>query len=348
MFITHIWPEQGRIQVSESVLSVKGKEISGGSKGMVKVRLTMMVAAAILLGGSLVSWSEAANTPGQGEAIVTVIPKKGHERVTDITLQDLQLKINGKETKVASWVPMRGANDDMEMVLLIDTSARNSLGQQLNDIEHFIKSVPANAKFALGYMDNGQAMLTGPLSADHTLALSKLHLPGGLPGSSGGPYFALSDLAHRWPSNDPRARRIVVMITDGVDIYNPRFDPEDPYIQAAIQDSIRARLVVFSIYWHDMGRFDNTQYFQDSGQSLLAELTQATGGDSFWMGTGEPVSFQPFFEDLSWRLENQYRLNFYSELKEKPEIRTMNVKVGGAAIKVYAPQQVYVTPALAQ
>ncbi len=303
-----------------------------------------MTAAALLLGGSMACLGEAASVPGQGEAIVTVIPKKGHERVTNITAQDLQLKINGKETKVASWVPMRGANDDMEMVLLIDTSARNSLGQQINDIANFIKSVPANAKFALGYMDNGQAILTGPLSTDHTRALNALHLPGGLPGSSGGPYFSLSDLAHKWPSNDPLARRIVVMITDGVDIYNPRFDPEDPYILAAITDSIRAHLVVYSIYWRDMGRFDNAQYFADSGQSLLAEVTQATGGDSFWMGTGEPVSFQPFFEDLSWRLQNQYRLNFYSELKDKPEVRTMNLKVGGPAIKVYAPQQVYVTP----
>lgn len=303
-----------------------------------------ITAAALVLSGSMAGWSEAASTPGQGEAIVTVIPKKGHERVTDISAQDVQLKINGKVTKVASWVPMRGANDDMEMVLLIDSSARNSLGQQINDIANFIKSVPANAKFALAYMDNGQAMLTGPLSTDHARALQSLHLPGGLPGSSGGPYFALSDLAHRWPSNDPLARRIVVMITDGVDIYNPRFDPQDPYILAAITDAIRAHLVVYSIYWHDMGRFDNMQYFNDSGQSLLAEVTQATGGDAFWMGTGEPVSFQPFFEDLSWRLQNQYRLNFYSELKDKPEIRSMNVKVGGAAIKVYAPQQVYVTP----
>lgn len=294
------------------------------------------------------AFPEDATSSGEGQAIVTVIPKKGRERLTNISLQDLQLKINGKETKVASWVPMRGANDDMELVLLIDSSARNSLGQQLNDMGNFVKSVPAKAKLAVGYMDNGQAMLTGPLSTDHTRALNSLHLPGGLPGSSGGPYFSLSDLAHKWPSNDPMARRIVVMVTDGVDIYNPRFDPQDPYILAAITDSIRARLVVYSIYWHDMGRFDNTQYFSDSGQSLLAEVTQATGGDSYWMGTGEPVSFQPFFEDLSWRLQNQYRLNFFTELKDKPEEKSMNLKVGGAAIKVYAPQQVYVTPAQAQ
>ncbi len=294
------------------------------------------------------AFPEDATNSGAGQAVITVIPKKGRERVTNIQIQDLQLKINGKETRASSWIPLRGANNDTELVVLIDSSARNSLGQQIEDIGNFIKSVPASTKLALAYMDNGQALLSGPLSTNHSLALDHLHLPGGLPGSSGGPYFSLSDLAHRWPSNDPLARRIVVMVTDGVDIYNPRFDPQDPYILAAITDSVRARLVVYSIYWHDMGRFDNTQYFSDSGQSLLAEVTQATGGDSYWMGTGEPVSFQPFFEDLSWRLQNQYRLNFFTELKDKPEIKSMNLKVGGAAIKVYAPQQVYVTPAQAQ
>lgn len=318
-----------------------------GVKGMSKLGAAVLFAAAISAGMPS-GWAEAPTTPGQGEAIVTVIPKKGRERVTNITAQELQLKINGKETRVGSWVPMRGPNDDLEMVILIDSSARNSLGQQLGDIGDFIKNAPANAKLALAYMDNGQAMLTGPLSTDHTRALNTLHLPGGLPGSSGGPYFSLSDLAHRWPSNDPLARRVVVMVTDGVDIYNPRFDPQDPYVQAAITDAIRAHLVVYAIYWRSMGRFDNADYFASSGQSLLAMVTQATGGTSYWMGSGEPVSFQPYFEDLSWLLQNQYRLNFLSELKDKPEVRGMNLKVGGAAIKVYAPQQVYVTPAQAR
>jgi hypothetical protein len=302
-------------------------------------------AAALLTAAIFAAMPSAyGEVAGQGQVIVTVIPKKGEERVTDITAQQLQLKVNGKETKVGSWVPMRGANDDLEMVLLIDSSARNSLGQQIEDIGNFIKNAPPQAKLALGYMENGVAVLSGPLSTDHSLALQKLHLPGGLPGE-GQVYFALSDLAHKWPSNDPLARRIVVMVTDGVDVFNPTYDPEDPYVLAAITDSIRARLVVYSIYWHDMGRFDNTGYFQNSGQNLLSEVTQATGGYSFWLGTGEPVSFQPFFQQLNWMLKNQYRLNFLSELKDKPEIRTMNLKVGGAGIKVYAPQQVNVVPA---
>ena len=32
---------------------------------------------------------------------------------------------------------------------------------------------------------------------------------------------------------------------------------------------------------------------------------QATGGKSFWQGMGNPVSFQPYFEELTRRLRNQ-------------------------------------------
>ena len=50
------------------------------------------------------------------------------------------------------------------------------------------------------------------------------------------------------------------MVTDGVDNYERRYDPDDPYVQAAINDAVRARLVVYSIYWMNQGRADQTAY----------------------------------------------------------------------------------------
>ena len=175
------------------------------------------------------------------------------------------------------------------------------------------------------------------------LVVRGLHLPAGTVGSSGGPYFCLSDLARHWPSNDNGARHEVLLITDGVDTYEPRYDPADPYVEAAMNDSIRAGLVVYSIYWTDRGRYDNTAAGADAGQNLLAALTQTTGGYNYWTGNGNPVSFAPFFEDLSWRLQNQYRLSVDGRLRDKPAVETLNLKVGGPAAKVYAPQRVFVT-----
>jgi hypothetical protein len=314
---------------------------------MKNLGVTLFVAAGVLLAAAPAF--PQGEKQGQGEITVTVLPKHDGDAVPTITPQDLSIKVNGKEGKVTNWQALRSPNDAMELVILIDGSARESLGRQLDEIAQFVKTLPPNTKATVGYMQNGNAALAGPLTSDHDAIIRGIHLPGGSVASNGSPYFCLSDLAKRWPSNDPNVRREVVMITDGVDEYNRRYDPEDPYVQAAIADAARARLVVYSIYWRGQGRFDNTQYANDSGQNLMVVVTEATGGKSFWQGTGNPVSFQPYFEELTRRFRNQYELSFHVDIKGKPEVDGMKLKLKAANSEVSAPQQVFVMqPGMAQ
>jgi len=287
----------------------------------------------------------AANegTEGHGQAVITVLPAHDKEATpANLSQQDLSIKVNGKDSTITNWIPLRGENDGLELVVLIDGSARTSLATQIPDIAKFVTTLPANAKVAVAYMQNGTAALTSPLTTDHAQAAKGLHIPGGIPGSSASPYFCLSSLAQHWPSNDHAARRVVVMITDGVDYYNPRYDPDDPYVQASITDSVRAGLVVYSIYWQNQGRFDRSGYATNAGQNLLLNVTQATGGNSYWEGFGNPVSFQPYFKDLDRRLQNQYEVSFTAPLKGKPEVENLKLKVNAISGKIDAPQQVLV------
>jgi len=254
------------------------------------------------------------------------------------------VKIDGKNAKVTKWMPFQSPNDRVELVLLIDGSARNSLGRQFGDIEQFINSLPPNVKSSIAYMENGRSVFAQALTADHQRVLRALHLPGGGTGVDSSPYFCLSDLAKQWPSNDTGARREVVMVTNGVDNYNRRFDPEDPYMQAAITDSVKAKLVVYAIYWADQGFANGTAGANNAGQNLLVEVTEATGGKNFWIGMGNPVSFSPYLEEITRRLKNQYELGFTSPLKGKPEVETLKLKLSTPGAEVNAPQQVLVTP----
>ena len=194
-------------------------------------------------------------------------------------------------------------------------------------------------------MENGRAGLAGSLTADHAQALKGLRLPSAEPGENASPYFCLSDLAKHWPSDDREARRAVIMITDGVDNYERRYDPQDPYLLASIKDAVRAHLVVSSIYWRNAGRADRTEYANDTGQNLLAQVTQGTGGNSYWIGMGNPVSLQPYFQDFNRRLQNQYELGFTVPLHGKAEEATLKVKVNAPDSSVTAPQRVWVAPA---
>lgn len=302
--------------------------------------LSLGLAAATLLTASLTF--AAQSQQGQGQAIVTVLPGK-NAQASNISEQSLSVKVDGRNSQVTHWQQF-GPNSPVELVILIDGAARTSLGLQMNDIAQFVKSLPANTSAAIAYMANGQAVLTGPFTTDRAEALRGLRLTGGVPGSSASPYFCLSNLAQHWPSHNRQARREVVMITDGVDYYDGgrRFDPEDPYLQAATTDAVRAQLIVYSIYWRNAGRLDRTMGATDAGQNLLAQLTQATGGNNYWQGYGNPVSLQPYFEDIQRRLQNQYELSFMAPASNKPQVEPFKLKVSTQGAKVDAPQQVLV------
>jgi len=308
---------------------------------MKRIAMVISLAAGVMMAAAPASPQN--ENEGRGQAVVTVLPAHDSAVPANVSQQDLAIKVNGKETTITNLMPLRGENERLELVVLIDSGARSSIGTQLNEIANFVKTLPPQAKVSIAWMANGTAQLSTPLTTDHQAALKGIHMPSGLPGVSASPYFCLSNLAQHWPSGDRGARRVVVMITDGIDYYEPRYDPEDPYMQAAITDSVKSGLVVYSIYWRNRGRFDRSWYGTDAGQNLLSQVTQATGGCSYWQGYGDPVSFAPYFKDLDRRLQNQYEVAFTAPLKGKSgDVANVKVKVNGVPAKVDAPQQVYV------
>ncbi len=309
------------------------------------MKLNRIFAAASVL--SLLAAVSPAHAQGANKATAqTVITALGkdNEVLPPLQQQDLHVQVRGKSTAVTDLVPLRGDRAGLELVILIDGSARTSIGTQLGDIEHFVKSLPPTTAVGIAYMENGRALFSEPLTTDKAQALKALRLPAGPAAITASPYFCLSDLAKNWPSNNRENRREVVMITDGVDPYNLRYDPENPYVLAAMSDSIRAGLIVDSIYWHDIGRFDWGPYQNNAGESLLDQVTETTGGKAYWQEAGNPVSFAPFFDDLSRRLQNQYELGFDVPAKSKPEIATLKVKLNEPGVKIDAPKQIMIAP----
>jgi hypothetical protein len=311
-----------------------------GAKFMKKMR--MIITFAGMLSLIPAAFPETTTQQDQGHVVVTVLPKKGSESPANILNQDLQLKVNGKAASITGWLPLREQNSNLEMVILIDSSARASLGLQFDEIAVFIRSMSPNAKMTVGYMSNGQAVLAGPLSTDYDKVVNDLRIPGAPAGSNASPYFCLSDLAKHWPSTDTTARREVVMISDGVNNYGEPLDLNDQYVKAAIDDSARAGLVVYAIFWPNRGNTDKSGSNSFDGQNLLSQVTQATGGQGYWTGSGQPVSLSTYFDDIIWRLKNQYRLSFSSLLKGKPKVQSLSLKINNEAAEVDTPQRVFI------
>jgi hypothetical protein len=279
------------------------------------------------------------------QTVVTVMPKSGAQP-TSIPESAVQASVGGKSAQIGSWIPLRGERSGLEIVVLIDSSARSGLSLQYGELRNFVERLPEGAEVGVAYMQNGRAIMAQNLTADRKLAAEAFRLTSGVPGESGSPYFCLSDLVKKWPSGNGQPdgnRREVIMITDGVDLYYGRgFDPNDPYVETAISDAQKAGVLVHSIFYRDTGRFDRSQWTEAGAQSYLLQVSDATGGRAYWQGFGNPVSFAPFLDDLQTRLQNQYELGILASPRNKTQLQPLKVKVNAPGVKVDAPKMVVV------
>ncbi len=288
------------------------------------------------------AWAQTEQAGPQAQTVVTVLPKRG-EAVAPIAANTLKVQLDGKTVKPTEWRPY--GQGEVQLVLLMDNSARSSFGRNLEDLSNFVTNLPPNVSMGIAYMQNGAAVFAGPLSKDHAEVAKTLHLPSGVPGGSASPYFCLQDLAKRWPAPPSDARREVLMITDGVDPYNLRYDPEDPYLRAALDASNRADLVVFSIYYRDQGRLSGTFYETNAGQNYLSQVAEATGGNLYYEGLTNPVSLTPFLSDLQRRLDNQYELAVSVKPAKKADFAELKVKTDVGSVKLQAASRIAVAAA---
>jgi VWFA-related protein len=281
-----------------------------------------------------------------GHVIVTVEPKS-HEAAPDIPQSDVLAKVNGKQAEVQGWRKFNNARPDLELILLVDDSARSSLGLHLKEMKTFLMSLPPTTAVAVAYMQNAGPELLHPLTTDHKAAADTLRLPMGVPGGNASPYFILSTLIHRWPDQTPNVRHEVVMISDGVDrYYSLRYDPEDPYVNATIHDAIRGGVIVYSIYYRDTGFASRTMMGINGGQNYLTQLSDETGGQLFYEGFGNPVDMTPFFKSISQKLDNQYELTVTPPNGVPKGVDALKVNVKAPNVKVQAPQRIFFpTPA---
>lgn len=262
---------------------------------------------------------------------------KGSTRPPDVSASDLNVRVENKPAKVDGWVPLQGAHADMQLIFLIDDSARSKLALQIPSLKKFILSLPSTTDVGVAYMDNGSPQMAQQLTSDHALAAKSLRLTNGIPDISGSPYFVLSSLAKKWPSQTKTDRRVVFMVTNGEDPYYTSVDLQDPYVAAAIADSQRAHLLVYSIYFRNRGAGGSGDISTLYGQSYLLEVSTQTGGVSYTEELISPVSFDPFLKQFRQTLETQYLLTVDTN---GSGLKRLQVKTKQAGVKLAVPSRI--------
>ena len=309
------------------------------------IRRAACAASALLLGSLsifAVSAQEAVTPAADAHTIITVL-SKNKEAAPAVLPANLAVKVDGKEASVATLRHYGSDQANLQLVLLIDDSARTSLGLYLKEMSTFINALPPNVEIGVAYIDNGGARFVQPFTLDHATAAKQLRLPSGFPGANASPYFALTALLKAWPPAQRGMRHEVVMISNGVDsFYGLRYDPEDPYVNATIKQAQQAGVVIYSIYYKDRGIASRLGVGINSGQNYLIQMSEATGGELYYQGFDNPVSMEPFFGEITRNLQNQYEVGLSVPAKVKDGLQNLKVKVNVPNTKVNSPTSVFI------
>lgn len=285
----------------------------------------------------------ASETGVATHLVVTAEPRKGNT-VPVINQDDVIVYEGHTRDKVAEWIPAAGDHAALDLIILIDDGSSANLGTQLNDIRQFIQSQPETTRVGVAYMQNGIARVVENLTTDHAAAAKTVRLPLGIGGANASPYFSLSDLVKRWP-DDGAPRRAVMIITDGIDRYYGGFDLQDPYLDAAIDDALRAHVMVSAIYEPAAGHFGHSYWESYWGQLYLSDLADQTGGEGYYIGfTGAPVAFAPYFDQMMNRLSHQYLLTFLAQTPKKAGWQRIRLNCEQPNVDLVAPRKVWVAP----
>jgi hypothetical protein len=306
-------------------------------------KLSLMISGPVLMATIAVAAVslQAQLSPTEGPATTTALITVQSKNGTPLDPAQLKLQINRHEAPITSVHPVTPAA--AQVAILIDDGLRSSFNNNLGDFKHFIDQLPAGTKVLVGYMRNGEVSTQSGFSADHAAIASELHIPLGVAGVDASPYFCLSAFVKNWPSNQPGAR-FVLLISNGVDPYNGRpsiMNQDSPYVEAAQEDAQRAGVAVYSIYYGESGLRGGRGSF--SGQNYLAQVAEATGGQSFYQGTITPPSLAPYLDDFAKSIAESYTVSFKVNATNNKRNSLTQIKLTSTqpGVKIHAPQNVH-------
>jgi len=299
---------------------------------------------AFLLGLSSVATAWSAQTPSPDtvpvSVVVSVEAKHGKD-VPSVTREDVRVFKGHDRLQATDWVPLQSDRSGLELFVLIDEASGVDVASQFDDLRHFMEAQPSTTSIAVGYLQFGSVQLARNFTTDHSAAEKALRIPVASLGFGSSPFLSIADAIKHWPEGPNR--RAIFLISDGVDPLQPGI--VNSYLDAAIAGAQRTGTQISSIYFSRGGHMGHTYWRINQGQTNLSRLADETGGEGYFQGFGNPVSFAPYLDEFADRLNHQYKLTFAIKADKKPQYQHIRLETEVPNAELVTADKVYVPAA---
>ncbi len=212
------------------------------------------------------------------------------------------------------------SNTSLSLAILIQDDLSSDVNLQLKDIARFIRELPSGSKVMVAYLRSGSAQIRQKFTTDLNEAADSLRIVVGSESvAPRSPYDSMAEVLKRFDSV-PTGRRAILLISDGLDV-SSGFANSSPGLSNDLENAIlksqRRGVAVYSFYSSATYTETGNRLLIGNGQGSLNRLSRETGGQAYFQGSFTPVSYTPFFRDLTMALNRQFALTYLSTHMKK-------------------------------
>ena len=278
-------------------------------------RAMMAALAAFLLaaGASAQNKSGRLNVEGREVTIlVTAHPHNERTRQAAAALQPGDFSVR-EDKRPQQIISVKRASEAPPVVaVLLQDDLVSRVNTEFKEIKEFIRGLPEGSRVMIGYLTVGSLSVAQDFTTDRERAADSLRIVRGSESAAPfNPYVGVKEALRRFDSQ-PAGRRMILMISDGLDIsrgFSNASPTQSVDLDRAIAEAQRRGVAVFTFYAPSVGLTSSSRLAVNFGQGSLNRLADETGGESFFSGT-DFVSFTPYFKDLNELIGFQWVITY--------------------------------------
>lgn len=190
----------------------------------------------------------------------------------------------------------------VNLAVLIQDDLVSRVSNELDITRDFIRSLPEGSQVMVGYITSGSLQVRQPFTSDLKKAAGSLRiLVSSSSASSFNPYVEVLEALRKFNAKGKNANALL-LISDGLDT-SRGFDPASVLhsidLERSIAEAKRRDVTIYSFYAPSVGSTRGNFLAASYGQSSLDRISHETGGEAFFQGTTDFVTFNPYFERLA-------------------------------------------------
>jgi len=190
----------------------------------------------------------------------------------------------------------------VDIAILVQDDLVSHVSNEIPVIKDFIRSLPEGSHVMVGYITAGSLQVRQPFTSDLDKAADSMRVVVSSDSASAyNPYVEVLEALKKFDKSEGN-RKAILLISDGLDVSrgsHPTDILNSIDLKRTIKDANKRGVTIYSFFAPSVElSLSYNSFLAGYGQSSLKRVSDETGGEAFFQGTRDFVTFDSYFTGL--------------------------------------------------